>query len=129
MFRNNRAWILPALWALLLFALSSIPDFTTQSLSIKLSDKIWHFLAYTPLGFLIHYAMEQKPGPFVSAPANWSVLFGILYGIFDEFHQYFVPGRFLDGLDLVANTIGVLFGTWLFLIYRKLKLSQKENIS
>jgi VanZ family protein len=129
MFRNNRAWFLPIIWAILLFISSSIPNFTTESFSIKLSDKIWHFIAYMPLGFLMHYAMEQKPGPFVSAPASWSALFGILYGIFDEFHQYFVPGRFLDGFDLVANTLGVLFGIWLFLIFRKLNLGQKENIT
>ncbi|MFQ5630333.1 MAG: VanZ family protein [bacterium] len=129
MFRNGSAWILPVFWAIALFALSSIPDFTTKSLAITLSDKIWHIIAYLPLGFWLHYAIEQKPGPFASAPANWAVFLGSLYGFVDEFHQYFVPGRFLDAHDLLANTAGVLSGTVLFLLYRKIVFRQKENTS
>ena len=32
------------------------------------------------------------------------------YGLTDEFHQRFVPGRTADVRDLAADTIGALFG-------------------
>ena len=34
-----------------------------------------------------------------------------LYGVTDEYHQLFVPGREFDVLDLVADTIGSIVGT------------------
>ncbi|GAH22780.1 unnamed protein product, partial [marine sediment metagenome] len=30
----------------------------------------------------------------------------ILYGILDEIHQYFVPTRFFDEIDIFCNIIG-----------------------
>ncbi len=35
------------------------------------------------------------------------------YGLFDEWHQSWVPGRVPSTTDWVANTIGAFIGTWL----------------
>jgi VanZ family protein len=43
-----------------------------------------------------------------------------LYGVFDEIHQYFVPGRHADGLDMLADIGGGLLGAALmFLLLRR----------
>lgn len=34
-----------------------------------------------------------------------------LYGIVDEVHQYFVPGRSCDVFDWIADTLGAVFGS------------------
>ena len=45
--------------------------------------------------------------------------FTILYGFSDEFHQYFVPGRFADPADFAADAAGALLATALwYLIFR-----------
>ena len=70
-----------------------------------------HALAYAALGVLILRGL---------ANARWQdVTFGLaaaavgltaLYGLSDEIHQRFVPGRVADVRDLIADTIGALVG-------------------
>lgn len=45
-----------------------------------------------------------------------SLLITLGYGVFDEFHQYFVPGRYASLTDLLLNLTGALIG---LLIYRQ----------
>ena len=50
----------------------------------------------------------------------WPVLArGVLYGVSDEWHQAFVPGRHPSPFDLLADTAGVLLGYWLFSFVRR----------
>lgn len=118
--RGGLAWLLPALWAALIFTLSSFPNFSGVPFVMRVSDKIWHVLAYMPLGFLIMYALNEQPGPFHRAPAVWAQLFGTLYAFSDEIHQAFVPGRFMDLLDAAADALGVFLGIWAFLLLQVL---------
>lgn len=39
-----------------------------------------------------------------------TVVFASLYGVTDEVHQIFVPGRFCDPLDWLVDTAGALLG-------------------
>ena len=43
--------------------------------------------------------------------ALFAVLAGVLWGVLDEIHQAFVPGRSADLLDLVADSVGIVIGT------------------
>ncbi|MBU0475511.1 MAG: VanZ family protein, partial [Bacteroidetes bacterium] len=40
----------------------------------------------------------------------FTFLIVLFYGLFDEVHQIFIPGRFFDWWDLVANGVGSLLG-------------------
>ncbi|RME01794.1 MAG: VanZ family protein [Calditrichaeota bacterium] len=114
-------WLYPGLWALLIFILSSLPDLTGPQIFFKMSDKFWHVVVYLPLGFLLSLATETQPGPFKKSPAFWSVFLGVAYGLTDEFHQYFVPGRFMEVFDWGADALGVFIGVGLFYLARALK--------
>lgn len=127
MFKNHRAWLLPALYALLLLALSSIPHFSTDSVSPAISDKFWHVVGYIPLGFFIYFAIDRRPGPFAALPGAWALFLGIGYGILNELYQHFVPGRSVDLVDLVCNITGALIGTIAFMLLHKAGFGQKEN--
>lgn len=35
------------------------------------------------------------------------------YGIFDEWHQFFVPGRYASFIDVILDLAGVAVGIWL----------------
>jgi VanZ family protein len=72
-----------------------------------------HILEYIPFGFLLINASTKKYPSFG---------FGFLYGLSDEFHQYYVPGRFVSWVDVVANGIGVFLGVSIYLLINK-----KEN--
>ncbi len=90
-----------------IFFLSSQPGDTLSLPDIPNLDKLLHagiygLLAATTLfgvGTESWLGRRQLSGLFV-------VLFCMLYGISDEWHQSFVPGRTPSIWDLVADTIG-----------------------
>jgi VanZ family protein len=101
-------------WAALLFALSSIPDLALPVKIFSWDDKIQHVLAYAPLGFLLLRSIVWK-NPTATRENFWlAIVIGALYGVTDELHQHFVPGRFLDWTDAMADVIGVSLGGWIF---------------
>jgi len=45
----------------------------------------------------------------------YSLLIAISYGCFDEFHQFFVRGRYGGLLDIYLNVVGAVLGVALFM--------------
>ncbi|RJX27698.1 MAG: teicoplanin resistance protein VanZ [Desulfurivibrio sp.] len=72
-------------------------------------DKILHALAYATLAasclYGLHPAARDKGS---LRPAAGVVFFCFCYGLTDEFHQSFIPGRSPSGLDIVADTGGAV---------------------
>lgn len=74
-------------------------------------DYIGHGVSYAVLGALLMRALAggtlrgMRAGLIVPA-----VLIAALYGVSDEFHQSFIPGRMASVSDIVADTIGALLG-------------------
>ncbi|AEG32822.1 hypothetical protein AV541_08725 [Thermus parvatiensis] len=64
-------------------------------------DKGAHFLAYALLGLFLRLGLGRFGPAFLGA---------FLYGLLDEWHQSFVPGREAFGLDLVADFLGAYVG-------------------
>jgi VanZ family protein len=109
---NRAAFLLAALsWAGLIFYLSSQPSIETPAL-FPGQDKLFHLIAFGILGFL---AMGTRQASQQGYPTRqvWQVVFAVmLYGILDEVHQYFVPGRHADVYDVLADASGGLLGAW-----------------
>ena len=103
-------WLPVVLYCLLIFIQSSYP--ATESLpSFPHMDKLAHAGAYALLGFFFFRAFRTTS---VGKKTVWLVIFSALsatlYGISDEIHQYFVPSRTADVLDMAANTAGSVIG-------------------
>ena len=93
----------------LLFVLSHQPGDTLPLPAVVNLDKLLHLVAYTVLGLSFLFALSpdwrtRRP----RAAAVATVLFCLAYGLSDEFHQRFVPGRFSGVDDLVFDTLGGL---------------------
>jgi VanZ family protein len=71
-----------------------------------------HSAAYCGLAVLVVRALAgglpRRIGVRLAATA---MLISIVYGISDELHQAFVPGRVAGAYDVVADAIGALGGT------------------
>lgn len=107
----QRISLLSALaWMALLFYLSNQPTLDTPSL-FEGQDKIFHGGAYAVLGILLLAAQRLYPGGYSWRQVGASALLASLYGMTDEFHQAFVPGRSSDVLDWAADTVGALLAT------------------
>lgn len=102
-----------------LFFFSSIPS---SGLHSDIDDRLSHALAYALLGVLLQIAdagFRSAPHPLRETAL---VAFGVLWGVSDEWHQSFVPGRDVSGSDLAFDTIGVIAGVAATgLIARKLR--------
>ncbi len=87
---------LPAIiWMVLIFTLSSIPGSSLEKFEFPFAHLIAHIVLYGTLYYLCYRALtHQRIGRFRSGT---SMLFAYvvvgLYGMSDEFHQSFVPGR------------------------------------
>ena len=99
-----RAWsYLPAaLWAALIFFLSSRHTLPPLFDAVPQSDKMVHAGVYAVLAALL---LRGARWP-VQRRAWWAALVTSVYGVTDELHQYFVPGRSCDVFDWVADTTG-----------------------
>ena len=89
----------------LIFRVSSIP--TLGRLPGGFSDHTAHFAAYAVLGALLLRALADGRWAGVTrrrAVFAWGL--SVVYGVTDEFHQWFVPGRFAALDDLVADALG-----------------------
>jgi VanZ family protein len=112
----SRFWVPAALWAATIFVLSSIPARAFPATDLLSYDKVIHALVYSVLGALSFVAI-QRTWPlktirvvFIAAAA------ALLYGMTDEFHQLFVPGRSAAWDDVVADGIGGLLGAALIAV-------------
>ena len=76
------------------------------------TDFLFHFVEYSILGFLLFGSITSDESltfhPFYS-----SLLIGISFAILDEFHQSFVPGRHMSSIDMIFDSLGILFGTFI----------------
>ena len=105
---SSRALVLwgpVALYALGIFVESSISQ--VPAFPSGFTDKDGHGLLYAGLAVLVLRAAAGARWDGVTLRAVVvAALFASLYGITDEFHQWFVPGRTADVYDWMADTIG-----------------------
>lgn len=92
-------------WAAILFWQSSSSDAGSfLSFLPEGSDKVIHAGAYAVLAALATLA--------TGSPVAGGLL-AVSYGVTDEIHQSFVPGRFPSVGDLVADAVGAALGAGL----------------
>ena len=114
-------------WAGLIFYLSSQPSIEAPAL-FPGQDKLFHLIAFGVLGLLTMGSL-QAPRAGYSPRQVWLVVLAVtLYGILDEIHQYFVPGRSADVYDALADASGALLGAWtMYYLIRVLSRSCRNN--
>jgi len=99
--------LLALAWMALLFYLSHQPSLETPML-FSGQDKVLHAAVYALLGLLLLAAQPRQAQGYSRQQVGISVLIASLYGLSDEIHQYFIPGRSSEVLDWVADTAGAL---------------------
>jgi len=100
-------------WMGVLFWLSNQPSIDAPLLFTG-QDKIFHAGIYGILGLFLLGTMRRPLAGYTTRQISLSVIIASLYGISDEFHQSFVPGRSPDVWDWAADTTGALLAVLLF---------------
>ncbi len=75
--------------------------------------KTAHFLEYFILGVLavmLTFTLNTK----VFIKISGATIFGVIYAVSDEVHQYFVPGRACRFLDVCIDSMGIICAVVVF---------------
>lgn len=115
-------WLLPVLWADLIFYLSSIPNLAVGEGTVDfLTRKPAHIIEYAVLFLLLFRAVRGSFGELwrFSEIAVGAGIISFLYGITDEIHQALTPTRSGKITDLGFDLLGILFALFLLSRFRK----------
>lgn len=109
-------------YACLIIGLSSIPGQSFPDLKWLSYDKLLHVGEYLILGLLVSHALRQpirkRHYLFFS-----TLLLAGTFGALDELYQHLIPGRLPSYRDWLADVIGVLAGS---LIYIAVKFNRAQ---
>ena len=106
-----------------------LPD---KLLPFEHADKVAHFVEYLLYVELLYLALAINR-PAAATNRLWAAGFSIAFGISDEIHQYFVPGRSCSIVDLLVDCMGIGFGLYavrrlpMFPDVKQVKSSQHEG--
>ncbi len=118
---------------LVLFVLTSLP--ASVAIITAFSDKISHFGAYGLLSVLLYLTMyfQDKFKLLKKYPGLFTILIASFYGMLDEIHQIYVPGRFAEVLDWLADFTGsvvaVLITRYLLEYFKKIEFEKSKSNS
>ncbi len=93
------------LFAILIFTLSHIPNYLLPPTTFNLQDKLLHSFVFFLFGISLLIAFTRFKNK--AKVIVLVLLLGSIYGLLDEVHQLFVPGRVCDITDWLSDTIGV----------------------
>ena len=119
--KNNKlSWTITAIIAITIFYLSSL---NLGSRSTNTISMLYHISAFffLSLFLLISIVRKEKKNLILLA-----IMIAIFYGISDEIHQFFVPGRNTSLLDVFLNSLGTLYAFMVYFI--SLEYRDKRSI-
>jgi sortase A len=104
-------WLPPIVWGLVIFTFSSIQvggtsEFYWTDFFIK---KTAHIVEYAIFSILLHRAMINT-GTEKKKAFKYAIFVAFLYGITDEIHQFFTPGRGPTARDVIIDAFGAYLG-------------------
>jgi VanZ family protein len=105
-----RFWLPVYFYAVVIFIYSG-QSRISLAFPILHGDKLLHLLEYALLAYLLARAARNSLNSSLSKHFRiFAIGAAVLYGISDEFHQHFVPGRHVEALDILADTAGAILG-------------------
>lgn len=100
----------------LIFFVSSLPKVPLPD-EIPNQDKFLHFAAYGVMAALAWRCFRHHVEE-IGRLTIFCVGFCLLYGLSDELHQYFVPGRNSSLYDVAADLFGAIFSVYLIRVFK-----------
>lgn len=115
----QRFWFPVILYSGIIFCVSCVPNVKTPLQEIQL-DKFLHILTYAPFGFLLARGIcNTKDSASRGMLLGIVLLISFLYGLSDEIHQSFVPGRNAGIIDAISDAIGGAVGGSIYLLFTR----------
>jgi VanZ family protein len=115
---NARKLLPPLLWAGVILIATSIPSSQLQlPVQAAALDKAVHFGLYSVFAWLLARHGFGVAGRWVATALAVVVASG--FGVVDEWHQQYIPGRSTEYADWVADTAGAAFGALAYALFSR----------
>ena len=116
--RRVLAWIPAIVYIGLIFAISSIPGSIHGRIPFRVFDKAAHLGEFAGLGLFLMVAFRGSlPRADLRQVTLLVVIVGLTIGVLDELYQNLIPGRAVEFLDWVADTVGVVIGSAIAMVH------------
>jgi len=102
--RRRLYFSLLVVWVVFTFFLTSLPG-RSFHLPFQVSDKAAHLVFYGVMGFLCAL-WRRESGVSAVRAILFALFFTAVVGAVDEVHQEWIPGRSMELLDWIADTLG-----------------------
>lgn len=116
-------------WAGLIFVLSSIPTpfEVLPKAASALPDWLYHGIEYGVFAYLLARALYLSGlSGSIFLLMVWTMFFGMIYALSDEWHQSFVRLRESSVKDFISDTLGIGIGCT-FYVTLSVFLKKKDN--
>lgn len=106
-----RRWLPPLIWAGVILLGTSLPQ---DAVPVQTSniDKFLHFTIYTVFASLLTRQISE--GTTRGRAALGAIIIAAAFAAADEWHQRFIPGRFPELADWMADVAGAMLGAVLY---------------
>lgn len=108
--------------AIAIFYISSL-TFQKVSYTIDINSILYHFFAF--FFFALFLQISSLRGQKRFAIFVLAILISIVYGVMDELHQSFVPGRVCTLFDAGIDSVGVIIASAIYFIRVEYKNNTK----
>ncbi len=112
MSKRVSVWLPVVVYMAMIFYFSSLAVLPGPIKPFALYDKLLHIGEYAVLSMLFFRVWKKER---IKHAFFWAIFSTVLYGVSDEIHQSFVPGRVMDIWDIAADAVGSL----IVLLWRK----------
>ncbi len=119
--KSYKTWLFIAYALLVLIISSTQANHLPRIRFLMHNDKIVHFFEYLIFGFLLLNAMENGSRSLKIRMIAFLII--LIFPIFDEVLQSFVPGRFPEVLDGITDVFGGTFGIIMFIQMKNVKIT------
>jgi VanZ family protein len=115
-----KLWIPPCSLAALIFLFSSAPG-AYYPKHPEFLNNIFHLTEFGLLSFLLARALHYRYSLTSMGLFLWTTAICVSFGLLDEAHQFLVPERIFDLMDLLYDSVGAVAGCGLYVLFSTLK--------
>ena len=110
-----------------IFTFSSLSFLPMPDVQNALGDKLIHGVVFLCFGVCAAFATWNREPLTRKRIFAEAFIVTCIYGLLDEYHQFFVPFRDASLGDFFADAVGGLFGVTLFICVARKKESQRPG--
>ena len=110
------AWVFFTFYLLIIYSHKE-----SSTISFPFLDKVVHFILFFIQSILITNTLYEYSDRNNRIILIASIILLLLFGLIIEIQQIYLPYRTFEIMDLIANFVGVLFGSFVVIYFRKNK--------